>query len=59
MVASTTKPGERVLSLDSAIQVALLLVELISPDVMYNGLPWPEEDFCKVRELHFLKMVHM
>lgn len=34
--------------LDAVITVALLLVELISPDVMYNGLPWPEEDFCKV-----------
>uniref|UniRef100_A0A1B6D092 Integrator complex subunit 5 n=1 Tax=Clastoptera arizonana TaxID=38151 RepID=A0A1B6D092_9HEMI len=41
--------------LDAIITVALLLVELISPDVMYNGLPWPEEDFCKVtveRDLH-------
>ncbi|XP_048484876.1 integrator complex subunit 5 [Plutella xylostella] len=27
--------------------VSLLLVELISPDVMYNGLPWPDEDFTK------------
>lgn len=35
-------------TLDSVISIALLLVELISPDVMYNGLPWPEEDFCKV-----------
>ncbi|XP_014247878.1 integrator complex subunit 5 [Cimex lectularius] len=35
-------------SRDAVVSVALLLVELISPDVMYNGLPWPEEDFCKV-----------
>lgn len=35
-------------TLEAVISVALLLVELISPDVMYNGLPWPEEDFCKV-----------
>ncbi|XP_058797109.1 integrator complex subunit 5 [Phymastichus coffea] len=28
--------------------VSLLLVELISPDVMYNGLPWPDEEFAKV-----------
>ena len=28
-------------------QLALLLVELVSPDVMYNGLPWPEEDFTR------------
>lgn len=30
------------------VQVSLLMVELISSDVMYNGLPWPEEEFCKV-----------
>lgn len=28
-------------------QLALLLVDLVSPDVMYNGLPWPEEDFTR------------
>jgi len=28
--------------------VSLLLVELVSPDVMYNGLPWPDEEFTKV-----------
>ena len=28
-------------------QLALLVVELVSPDVMYNGLPWPEEDFTR------------
>lgn len=33
---------------DSIIQVSLLLVQYISPDVMYNGLPWPEEEFSKV-----------
>lgn len=35
-------------SLDAVTNIALLLVQLISPDVMFNGLPWPEEDFCKV-----------
>ena len=29
-------------------QLALMLVEIISPDIMYNGLPWPEEEFMKV-----------
>lgn len=28
--------------------VSLLLVEYLSTDVMYNGLPWPEEEFTKV-----------
>ncbi|XP_061378023.1 integrator complex subunit 5 isoform X2 [Danaus plexippus] len=32
---------------EGATSVSLLLVELISPDVMYNGLPWPDEDFTK------------
>ncbi|XP_071444577.1 integrator complex subunit 5 isoform X2 [Hetaerina americana] len=35
-------------SLDAISMVSLLLVEIVSPDVMYNGLPWPEEEFCKV-----------
>lgn len=34
--------------LEAVTNVALLLVQLISPDVMFNGLPWPEEEFCKV-----------
>lgn len=33
---------------DALNLVSLLLVELISPDVMYNGLPWPDEDFTRV-----------
>lgn len=28
---------------EGASTVALLLVELISPDIMFNGFPWPEE----------------
>ncbi|KAK5644511.1 hypothetical protein RI129_005811 [Pyrocoelia pectoralis] len=35
-------------SVDSLTSVSLLLVQFVSPDVMYNGLPWPEEEFCKV-----------
>lgn len=33
-----------------AMGLALYLVEIISPDVMYNGLPWLEEEFCKVEQ---------
>ncbi|XP_071036547.1 integrator complex subunit 5 [Parasteatoda tepidariorum] len=39
--------------------VALLMVELVSPDVMFNGLPWPDEDYLKVtveRDLHIKRM---
>lgn len=36
------------ISLDSVTLVSLLLVQYVSPDVMYNGLPWPEEEFSKV-----------
>ncbi|CAD7083690.1 unnamed protein product [Hermetia illucens] len=28
--------------------VSLLLVEMVSPDIMYNGLPFPDEEFSKV-----------
>lgn len=35
-------------SVEAMRKVALLLVEIVSPDVMFNGLPWPEEDFSKV-----------
>ena len=31
-----------------AKQLALMLVEINSPDIMYSGLPWPEEEFIKV-----------
>ncbi|XP_066144042.1 integrator complex subunit 5 isoform X1 [Euwallacea fornicatus] len=36
------------ISLDSMTLLSLLLVQFVSPDVMYNGLPWPEEEFSKV-----------
>lgn len=39
--------GDKVV-LESVTQVSLLLVQFVSPDVMYNGLPWPEEEFSKV-----------
>ena len=29
-------------------QLSLLLVEIVSPDVMFNGLIWPDEEFTKV-----------
>lgn len=32
------------MTIDGFSTVSLLLVELVSTDVMYNGLPWPEED---------------
>ncbi|CAH0555830.1 unnamed protein product [Brassicogethes aeneus] len=47
------------LSLDSMTLLSLLLVQFVSPDVMYNGLPWPDEEFSKVtieRDLFIRKM---
>merc|ERR1740128_266886 len=43
-------------------QLSLLLVEIVSPDVMFNGLPWPDwpEEFTKVtveRDLHVRRFV--
>lgn len=36
-------------TIDGFSTVSLLLVEIVSPDVMYNGLPWPDEElFTKV-----------
>jgi len=37
-------------TLDTVVSLALLVVQFISPDVMYNGLPWPDEDFTKVKQ---------
>ena len=31
-----------------ARHIGLLLIELVAPDVIYNGTPWPEEEFMKV-----------
>lgn len=36
-------------TLDTVVSLALLVVQFVSPDVMYNGLPWPDEDFTKVK----------
>lgn len=47
------------ISLESLSIVSLLLVHFVSPDVMYNGLPWPEEEFSKVtieRDLHIRRL---
>ena len=47
------------LSLDSVTLASLLLVQFVSPDVMYNGLPWPDEEFSKVtieRDLFIRRM---
>lgn len=41
-------PDADKVALESITQVSLLLVQFVSPDVMYNGLPWPEEEFSKV-----------
>ncbi|XP_069703249.1 integrator complex subunit 5 isoform X2 [Periplaneta americana] len=57
--SGSEQPPVHPVSLDAITTVSLLLVELISPDVMYNGLPWPEEEFCKVtveRDLHIRRL---
>ncbi|XP_046419986.1 integrator complex subunit 5 isoform X1 [Neodiprion fabricii] len=45
---SNPELGQHPVNLDAISMVSLLLVELVSPDVMYNGLPWPDEEFTKV-----------
>ncbi|VEN53047.1 unnamed protein product [Callosobruchus maculatus] len=47
------------LSRDGVTLLSLLMVQFVSPDVMYNGLPWPEEEFSKVtmeRDLFIQRM---
>lgn len=39
--------GDKV-TLDGFFQLSQLLVELVSVDVMYNGIAWPEEEFTKI-----------
>lgn len=41
-------------TLDTVVSLALLVVQFVSPDVMYNGLPWPDEDFTKVKYSKFV-----
>ena len=42
---------EKRMSLDDGCKkLSLILVEIISPDIMYNGIPWPEEEFIKVHK---------
>lgn len=43
-LAACCKSDDRTRSIDGYATVALLLVELVSTDVMYNGLPWPDEE---------------
>lgn len=41
--------------------VSLFLVKMVSPDVMYNGLPWLEDEFLKVtmeRDLQIQRTFH-
>merc|ERR1719242_414091 len=44
-------------SKDATKQLSLLLVDLVSPDIMYNGLPWPDEDFTGVTRERDLTIV--
>lgn len=53
------KGSAGIMMLESMTWLSLLLVQFVSPDVMYNGLPWPEEEFSKVtieRDLHIRRL---
>ncbi|KAG4068286.1 hypothetical protein HA402_007806 [Bradysia odoriphaga] len=47
-IAACCKSEDIPTTIDGFSTVSLLLVEMVSTDVMYNGLPWPDEDFTKV-----------
>ncbi|XP_061390096.1 integrator complex subunit 5 [Musca vetustissima] len=40
--------NDRQVVIESYSTISLLLVEMVSTDVMYNGLPFPDEEFTKV-----------
>ncbi|XP_053946850.1 integrator complex subunit 5 [Anastrepha ludens] len=40
--------AEKQNSVEGYSMISLLLVEMVSTDVMYNGLPFPDEEFTKV-----------
>ena len=44
-----SKEGEeKKLGVHIAKFLALQVIELVTPDVMYNGIPWPDPEFLKV-----------
>jgi len=45
---SVADDSDRRLSAEVAKHLAQTLVELVTPDVMYNDIPWPDEDFVHV-----------
>ncbi len=47
-VMDTDHPGSGTVSVAMARHLGLLLIELVAPDVIYNGTPWPEEEFMRV-----------
>jgi len=46
--SSVVDDCDRRLSAEVAKHLAQTLVELVTPDVMYNDIPWPDEDFVHV-----------
>ncbi|XP_053690452.1 integrator complex subunit 5 [Sabethes cyaneus] len=58
-IVACCQDAEHQNTIDGYSYLSLLLVELVSPDVMYNGLPWPDEEFTKVtmeRDLQIRRM---
>lgn len=47
-IVACCQDQEHANTIDGFSYVSLLLLEMVSPDVIYNGLPWPEEEFSKV-----------
>lgn len=54
-IAACCQSDEISNTIDGFSTVSLILVEMVSSDVMYNGLPWLDEEFTKItmeRDLH-------
>lgn len=42
-----SQSSRKQISDDVGRRIADIMVELVSPDVMYNGIAWPEEEFIR------------
>ena len=57
--SSVSSAEGKKMSAELAKYLAISVIELVTPDIMYNGIPWPEEEFMKVTveryiSLHFI-----
>lgn len=58
-VATETEIGSQPVSAEVTEVLAKLMVEMVSPDVIYNAIvPWPEEEFMKITVERFVVLAN-